>query len=91
MSASVRSYIMNHLRNETAVGIVSFESDARELAPMTVITSPAVRNDLESKVPNRTYGLTAIGEGLQTCQTVRNIADKQVTVLFYGTKLQVFL
>ena len=73
MAESVHSYIANYLRNGTAVGIVSFSSSSRERAPMTVITSSAVRDDLVSKVPTSASGSTAIGEGLETCQTVRNM------------------
>lgn len=77
MAASARSYLLNRLRNGTAVGIVSFHYFATQHAPMTEITSSAVRDDLASKVPRSTGGATAIGRGLQTCQTVRNISAKK--------------
>lgn len=70
MASSVKSYIINHLRNETAVGIVSFESSSYELASMTEITDSNVRTELASKVPNSTGGGTGIGSGLELCQNV---------------------
>ena len=82
MSASVQSYIANYLRDGTAVGIVSFENNPKVLATMTDITSSAVRGDLVSRVPDRAYGGTGIGRGLQTCQTVRIIIGKPAKSFF---------
>ena len=73
MSLLVQIYIETYLRDNTAVGIVSFEDVATVLAPMTVITSPAVRGSLASKVPTTADGGTRIMAGLENCQGVRII------------------
>lgn len=70
MASAVKSYITNYLRNNTAVGIVSFSSKGTKLAPMTLITGSEVRDYLNKKVPTTAGGYTAIGAGLQLCQTV---------------------
>ena len=73
MSHLVQIYIEAYLKNQTAVGIVSFQSYATVLAPMTVIDSPAVRGSLASKVPTTADGGTRIMAGLEKCQGVRII------------------
>ena len=73
MSRLVQIYIEAYLRDNTAVGIVSFEDEATVLAQMTVITSPAVRGSLASKVPTTADGGTSIVAGLQKCQEVNII------------------
>ena len=70
MSESVQSYILNYLRDGTAVGIVSFNTAATTNAPMTELTGSAVRSDLASKVPTVADGGTGIAHGLQRCQSV---------------------
>ena len=74
MSLLVQIYIETYLRNDTAVGIVSFKNAATVHAPMTVITSPAVKSSLASKVPTSASGGTSIMAGLQQCQKVKIIA-----------------
>ena len=70
MAEAVKSYILNYLRDGTAVGIVSFNAGSQLLANMTDITSTTVRDELASKVPTTTALKTAIADGLQTCQQV---------------------
>ena len=78
MAEAVKSYILNYLRDGTAVGIVSFNAGSQLLANMTDITSTAVRDELASKVPTTTALKTAIADGLQTCQQV-----SKHSVIFY--------
>ena len=71
MSHLVQIYIEAYLKEQTAVGIVSFQSYATVLAPMTVIASSAERGSLASKVPTIADGGTSIIAGLEQCQGVR--------------------
>ena len=73
MSRQVQIYIETYLRDNTAVGIVSFRDVATVHAPMTVITSSAVRESLASAVPTTADGGTSIVAGLEKCQEVRII------------------
>ena len=73
MSRLVQIYIEAYLRDNTAVGIVSFNYVATIHAPMTVITSPAIRRNLASKVPSTADGGRSIVAGLEKCQKVRII------------------
>ena len=73
MSRQVQIYIEAYLKDQTAVGIVSFQDYATVHAPMTVITSSSVRASLASKVPTIADGGTSIIAGLQKCQEVRII------------------
>ena len=73
MSRLVQIYIEAYLKDQTAVGIVSFQDYATVHAPMTVITSSSVRASLASKVPSTADGGTSIIAGLHKCQEVRII------------------
>ena len=72
MSEVVQSYILNYLRDGTAVGIVSFDGTANLLSGMLGLTSPYIRQSLASRVPTTANGGTGIGAGLQLCQQVRS-------------------
>ena len=80
MSDLAQSYILNYLRDGTAVSIVSFDSISHLLAPMTEITNSGVRANLAAKIPTKTFGGTGIGEGLDLCQQVRNATDGIVLI-----------
>ena len=73
MSQSVKIYIEAFLRNQTAVGIVSFNSTATLHAPMTALTNSTVRKKLSTKVPASSSGGTSISAGLNKCHKVRII------------------
>ena len=76
----MKIYIEAYLQNQTAVGIVSSQSNATILAPMTVITTTAVRRNLTSCVPTTGGGGSNITAGLQQCQEVR---FNKYKMLFY--------
>ena len=72
MSEVVQSYILNYLRDGTAVGIVSFDDAPYLHSGMLALTGSHIRKALASRVPTTTGGGTGIGAGLQLCQQVSN-------------------
>jgi len=72
LASAVTSYILYHLRNNTAVGIVSFSSTATVNAPMTLLSSDQARKDLIAFIPTVAFGTTGIGNGLLKCSEVSN-------------------
>ncbi|KAF6016854.1 hypothetical protein EB796_024835 [Bugula neritina] len=72
LASAVTSYILYHLRNNTAVGIVSFSSTATVNAPMTLLSSDQARKDLIAFIPTVAFGTTGIGNGLLKCSEILN-------------------
>ncbi|XP_070559169.1 calcium-activated chloride channel regulator 4A-like [Ptychodera flava] len=58
-------YIGSTLPDDSWVGIVQFQSSARELAPLTKLVDEQTRQDLINLLPNLASGGTCIGCGLQ--------------------------
>ncbi|XP_067930944.1 calcium-activated chloride channel regulator 1-like [Watersipora subatra] len=70
MYEAVQLYILNTLRNGTAVGIVSFYDSVTLNADMTEITSDTVRESLKASVPIVTLDGTNVAAGINECQRI---------------------
>lgn len=71
MAKTVRNYITDYVQDGFSVGIVHFDSNAQTVAAIQEVTGPAVRSRLLQAVPTSAGGGTNIGDGLTTCQRVR--------------------